>query len=348
MSDKTEKATHYKLQKAKEQGSVSKSNELTTSVFMLVLSGAGIALLPASLLHIRQLIRQLLSVTTRIPFSVDSITRLQQFLLTHLVILWLPFALAGIITIMVSTIAQTGFVWSGKPLAPEFKRINIASGFKRLFSSKMLFDAGKNSLKLTLVVLLMYISLKHELPTVMGFIKTRPDNWPSLLIKLFSRVTLQLSVLLLTVAMIDKLYTRWKFAKDNRMSKHELKEEYRQREGDPKIKAKIRQLQHQLRQKTASLEQIKTADVVITDSPQHAVALTYDRGVMPAPKVVCKAQGELVRQVQSLADRYHVPIIENQTLARLLFMTASLNQTINREHFPVVAAVFRDIYRQSK
>ena len=146
--------------------------------------------------------------------------------------------------------------------------------------------------------------------------------------------------------MIDKLYTRWKFAKDNRMSKQELKDEYRQREGDPKIKAKIKQLQQQLRQKTASLEQIKTADVIITNPTHLAIALKYDRGLMPAPKVVCKAQGELVKHVRLLAARHQIPLIENKPFARALFATTDLNQWIGREHFPIAAMIFRDIFRQ--
>ena len=176
--------------------------------------------------------------------------------------------------------------------------------------------------------------------------QTNPANLPSLMVPLLSKIMLQLLVLLFALAILDALYTRWKFGKDNRMSKQDLKEEYRQREGDPKIKSKIKQLQYQLRQKTASLEKVKTADVVITNPTHFAVVLKYDRGLMPAPKVVCKAQGELVKQVKRLAKRHHVPIIENKPLARLLFAASDLNQWVNREHFPMVAAVFRDIYRK--
>lgn len=346
MSEKTEKATPWKLQKAKEQGQVSKSTELNTCFFMLVLLGVATALWPSSLFQLKQLITHLFYLTAHLPFSVDTMSQLQRFLLAKLTFLWLPFALAGMLSIILSTIAQTGFVWSGKPLAPDFKRLDLGTGLKRLFSSRLLFDAGKNSLKLSLVFLLLYISLKHELPALLAFMKTDPAKLPSLLIKLLSKVTLQLLTLLFSLAIVDKLYTRWKFGKDNRMSKQELKDEYRQREGDPKIKSKIKQLQHQLRQKTASLEHVKTADVVITNPTHLAIVLKYERGLMPAPKVVCKAQGELVKQVKLLAMRHHVPIIENKPLARLLFATSDLNQWVNREHFPMVASIFRDIYRQ--
>ena len=346
MSEKTEKATPHKLQKAKEQGQVSKSAELTTCVFMLVLLGVATALWPSSLFQIKQLITHLVFLTARMPFSVDSMSQLQQFLLSKLTVLWLPFALSGVLSIVLSTVAQTGFVWSGKPLAPDFTRLDWVMGLKRLFSSKLVFDAGKNSVKLALVFLLLYLSLKHELPACLSFMKTSPTLFPSLLIKLLSKITLQLLVLLFALAIVDKLYTRWKFGKDNRMSKQEVKDEYRQREGDPKIKSKIKQVQLQLRQKTASLEHVKTADVVITNPDHLAVVLKYDRGLMPAPKVVCKAQGELVKQVKLLAARHHVLIIENKPLARVLFSASNLNQWINREHFPMVASIFREVYRQ--
>ncbi len=346
MSEKTEKATPWKLQKAKEQGQVSKSIELNTCIFLLVLLGVAAALAPSSVVQIKQLLRHLLYLSAHTPFSVDAMTQLQQIVWLKLTSLWIPFALAGMLSIILATLAQTGFVWSTKPLEPDFKRLDLIKGCKRLFSLKLLFETGKNSLKLVLVCGLLYFSLKHELPYFSGFMKTSPGHLLTLIIPMFSKIILKLLVLLLALAIADKAYTRWRFNQDNRMSKQELKEEYRQREGDPKIKLKIKQLQHQLRQKTASLEQVKTADVVLLDSTQFAVVLKYDRGLMPAPKVVCKAQAEMVKQVTQLAKQHHVPIIENKTLARLLFTASNLNQWVNREHFPMVAAVFRDVYRQ--
>lgn len=348
MSEKTEKATPHKLQKAKEQGQVSKSTELNTCVFMLVMLAVAAALWPSALFQLKQLITHMFYLNAHMSFSVTSISHLQQFIVSKLIFLWLPFALAGMLSIILTTIAQTGFVWSGKPLTPDFKRLDIAKGFKRMFSSKLLFDVIKNSVKLMLAFLLLYLSMKHEIPTLLNFIKTNPANFSFILIKLLFKITLQLLALFFSIALVDKLYTRWKFTQDNRMSKQELKDEYRQREGDPKIKSKIKQLQHQLRQKTASLDQIKTADVVITNPTHIAIALKYERGLMPAPKIVCKAQGELVKQVKLLASKHRVPVIENKPLARAIFAASELNQWVNREHFPMVATIFREIYRQKE
>lgn len=348
MSEKTEKATPYKLQKAKEQGQVSKSLELNTCVFLLVLLITAYALWPAFLLQIKNLFKSLFHLSGRIPFGVDAMGHLQTVLFSQLTALWVPFAVAGLLAIVLSTTLQTGFVWSSQALAPDFKRLDLIKGFKRLFSTKMLFDSAKNSLKLLLVTLLLSLSFRHEISTFMHFTAIAPDALPSILMALLFKVLLELLALLFAIALLDKLYTRWRFAKDQRMSKQDLKEEYRQREGDPKIKAKIKQLQQQLRQKTASLDQVKTADVVITNPTHLAIALKYDRGLMPAPKVVCKVQGELVQRVKQLAARHHIPIIENKLFARALFATTDLNQWITREHFPVAALIFRDIYDQRR
>jgi len=245
MSEKNEKATAYKLKKAKEQGSVSKSAELTTCIFLLISLAVTSALWPSFQAQTKQLLMHVFYLITRMSFSMDTIIQLQQFLLLKVTLLWFPFALAGILAIILPTIAQTGFVWSGKPITPDFKRLNIANGLKRLFSSTIVFEACKNSLKLGLVFLLTGFVIQHELPTILAFVKTTPSNITPRLLTLLFKLLLQLLILFLAFAFIDKRYTLWRFGKDQRMSKQELKDEYRQREGDPKIKAKIRHLKHQ-------------------------------------------------------------------------------------------------------
>ena len=346
MSEKTEKATPYKLKKAKEQGTVNKSTELNTCIYLLVSLVVANALWPSVHVQTKQLLMHVVYLTSRMSFSIDTVVQLHHFLLSKITLLWLPFALAGVLSIILSTIAQTGFVWSGKPVVPDFKRLSVSNGLKRLLSSKIVFEVFKTSLKLGLVFLLIGISIRHELATILAFAKTSPTTITPVLLTLLSKILLQLLVLLLALAIIDKRYTLWKFGKDQRMSKQELKDEYRQREGDPKIKAKIRQLQYQQRKKTASLEHVKTADVIITNPTHLAIALKYDRGLMPAPKVVCKAQGELVKHVKLLAALHRNPVIENKPLARMLFEASDLYQWVDRAYFPMVAMVFRDIYQQ--
>lgn len=346
MSEKTEKATPYKLQKAKEKGQVNKSIELNTCVSLLVMFIMITALWPKQLEDIQNLLRHLLNNTSHIQFNIDRISHMHQFILTKLINLWLPFALAGVLAIILSTVAQTGIVWSTTPLIPDLKRLNIIQGFKKLCSLKTCFEALKSTLKLTLTFLLLFFIFKQQLPNIVQLTLTHPAQDPQLMMNFILKLIIQLLIVLTMLSFLDKFYTRWKFNKDNRMSKQEVKDEYKQKEGDPKIKSKIKQLQQQLRQKTASLKQVKTADVVITNPTHLAIALKYERGLMPAPKVVCKAQGEMVIQVKEMARKHGIPVIENKAFARMLYHSVGLNQWISKDLFPIAASIFRDIYQQ--
>lgn len=344
MSEKTEKATPYKLQKAKEKGQVSKSIELTTCISLLVMLSMITALWPKQLKEIHTLLQHLLENSAHIQLSTDSISQLLQLTFAKLITLWLPLALASILAIILSTIAQTGIVWSTAPLIPDFKRLHIVQGFKKLFSLKSVFEAMKSIIKLTLTSVLLFVVFKHQLINLPQLTLIHPQQALAFMMYFVLKLIFQLLILLFILAFIDKFYTLHKFKKDNRMSKQEIKDEYKQKEGDPKIKSKIKQLQNQLRQKTASLKQVKTADVIITNPTHLAIALKYDRHEMPAPKVICKAQGEMVFQVKEVAKKYGIPVIENKTFARLLHNSVELNHWITKDMFPIAASIFREIY----
>lgn len=344
MSEKTEKATQYKLQKAKEKGQVSRSTELVTNISLLVFLGMMTALWPKHIHELRELIRHLFYLAGHLQFSLEHIQQIQQYLLSQILSLWLPFAMTRVLAIVLANLAQTGVVWSTTPLIPDFKRLNAVQGFKKLFSIKTCFETAKSTLKLIIAFIFLFFTLKQQLPALLQLALTPAAQHPNVMMHFLLKLLFQLILLLSTLAIMDTLYTRWKYAKDQKMSKQEVKDEYKQREGDPKIKAKIKQLQQQLRQKTASLKQVKTADVVITNPTHLAIALKYDRSSMPAPKVVCKAQGEMVVQVKELARKHGVPIIENKNFARLLYHSVELNQWISKELYPFAATIFREIY----
>lgn len=346
MSDKTERATPYKLQKAKEKGQVNKSMELTNTVFLFISVMVGIALFPLALHQIRTMMIALFSLENSQVASIDKLIKLEQFLFAKMILLWLPFAVSCMLAVILVTIVQTGFVWSTTPLVPDFKRLHIVQGLKRFITLKLVFETAKTSLKLILALSIVTLSFSYELKRLFELIILHPQQHPGLILSLMLKLSLQLLTVVFTLAILDKGYTTWKYRKDQRMSKQEVKEEYRQREGDPKIKAKIKQLQQQLRLKTSALNQVKTADVLITNPTHLAIALKYDRNLMPAPKVVCKAQGELVYHAKKLAQRHLVPIIQHKTFAQSLFASVELNQWIGSEHFATAALIFREIYQQ--
>ncbi|HRD71003.1 MAG TPA: EscU/YscU/HrcU family type III secretion system export apparatus switch protein [Legionella sp.] len=346
MSEKNEKATAHKLQKAKEKGQVAKSTELNTCLSLLVMLGIITALWPIELLELKILFRQLLCSTVTLHMSLDTISQIHQLILSHLISLWLPVAVGGILTIILVNIIQTGMVWSFIPLVPDVKRLNLIQGFKKILSLKTFFEGLKSVFKLICAALLLGLIFKNQLPFLMKLVLGKPEESTEFIINFLLKLLFQLVLVLTLIACLDIFFTRWKFAKDNRMSKQEVKDEYKQKEGDPKIKSKIKYLQNQLRQKNASLIQIKTADVIITNPTHLAIALKYDRNVMPAPKVICKAQGEMVFEVKKLAQKHAIPVIENKPFARMLYHSIELNHWITADLFPIAATIFKEIYQQ--
>lgn len=346
MSEKTEKATPHKLKKAKEKGQVSKSTELTTYITLLVGLIALVLLIPRQVKAIQSMMSHLLHLAGTLSFNTDTLSHLTRILFTTLIMLWLPLIVIVLISITLSTLVQTGVTWSPAALVPNLNRLNLGQGLKRLLSINNMFDATKSLLKLILSLILVFFIFKAQLGQLIVNALSQPQVNPQLLTGFILNNSLKACLLLLALAFIDKRFTQWKFNKDQKMSKHEVKEEYRQKEGDPKIKNKIKQLQLQLRKKTAALKQVKNADVIITNPTHIAIALKYERGEMPAPKVLYKAQDKMVGQVKELAKRHGIPIIEHKILARMLHYSTDLNQYISRELFPLTAQVFRDLYRQ--
>lgn len=344
MSEKTEKATPYKLQKAKEKGQVAKSNELNTVITFLIFLGVFLALWQTSIQSLLELFRKIL-VMSATPFdSLDQFHSMFWSLHQVFIVQWLPFALTIILTIVLSSIAQSGFVWSAKPLHLDFTRLNPLKGFKKIYSVRMIFDFGKNVFKLITVLCTAAISFYYALPQYVNLTEHTPPESFSLIVNLIIRCLFQILLVLLVIAILDAFFTRWKYLKDNRMSKQEVKDEYRNREGDPKIKQKIKQLQRQLLMNISSLGQVKKADVVITNPTHIAIALQYKRGQMPAPKLLCKARGDLAWKVRRIAQQHQIPVIEHKVLARQLMKEVSLNQTIKPTHFRLAAEVFRVLY----
>lgn len=348
MSEKTEKATPYKLKKAKDRGQANKSADAVTFFYLLIMLGLIASLWPRLLIEFKQLLRHLLSLAANLHPNASNLGDLNQWLIPHMINLWLPIALAGLLTLILTNIVQTGFVWSTKPLTPDFKRLSMTQGFKKVCSGRNCFDALKHTAKLSLALAFLYFTLKNKIPTITQLCLISPNQSIMIIMPMILKTLFQLILIISLLSCIDLVYTRWKYLKEQRMSKQELKEEYKQREGDPQIKAKIKQIQNQLRQKTASLKQIQHADVVVTNPSHIAIALQYDRRLMPSPKVVCKAQDEMARQVKTIARKYGIPIIENKVLARALYQTVELNQWISRALFPMTAEVFREVYRQRK
>lgn len=344
--DRNEPATPFKLREARKRGQVAKSIELTA--WLIVLAAALFAYGFAD-----GLVRSELGLSTALfeqsgEIALDRHNALRIFSLT----IWRLFAdfwlLLGLIVVvgMAANFAQTGPVFSWVPLKPDFNRLNPAAGFKRLFNARILFEAVKTLLKIALLSAAVYTFVATALPELMTLLQLDTRQHVQVLLQQsLALVFLLLAVLAVTMA-LDFGYVKWDFGKKMRMSRRELKEEVKRRDGDPQIKARIRELQREALRRSGSLNRVAEADVVITNPTHLSVAVQYRRGEMPAPIVIAKGAGELALRMRSKARQCGVPVVENRGLARTLFKRVGLDQSIAPETYIAVAKLLTVIYRE--
>ncbi len=342
--DRNEPATPFKLKEAKKRGQVAKSMEVNSLVILaiglalFVLIGASAA---QGLLHLFTKI-----LVSAHLFNGEETSSLYWYRGTvrHLAsVLWPIFGaivLAGIAANMI----QTGPIFSFFPIKPDFKRLNPVQGFKRVFSKKMLFEALKSLIKLLLFGTVIYFTLKTLLPNILMLLNVSPDAYPLVLTSHIYSLVGVLLIAVLFIALLDLAYTRWDFAKRMRMSRRELKEEVKRREGDPLIRAKLRELQREAVKRAGSLKNVSSADVLITNPTHLSIALKYDREKMAAPIISAKGAGEVALKMRRLAHEHDIMVVENKPLARELFRKSAIDDAVPNNVFPEVAKILAWVY----
>jgi flagellar biosynthetic protein FlhB len=344
--DRTEPATPTKLREAKQRGQVAKSLEVN-SLFILALGVASFYLLGERMIS-RQLAlsHELLSNAHRIEIDPLQTQALFNHTLNGLLSIFWPLMAALIAVSVLMNMVQTGPVFSFFPLKPDMSRINPVNGFKRLFSVRLLFESVKTLIKLLLFAGVLYFAISALLPSMVSLLDRHPDGYSHYLAEMGNSIALKLLAVLLFIALLDLLYTRWDYARRMRMSRREIKEEVKRREGDPHIRAKIRELQREAAKRAGSLRRVPEADVLITNPTHLSVALVYQRGLMRAPKVIAKGAGELALSMRQVARIHHVPVVENKGLARALFNSVEIDHPIGEELYPLVAKILVRIFNR--
>jgi flagellar biosynthetic protein FlhB len=335
--NRSEPATPYKLREARKRGQVAKSTEVNS--FAALCGALAILYFLGGQFGQGQLelSSRLLGNAHRVVLEGSSAAVLFETLAYDLIGIYWPIIAIAVTVAIAANILQTGPIFSFFPIKPDVKRLNPVQGLKRLFSKRLLFEAIKTLVKFAILGVAVYQSIAAFLPEILTLIDMPPQSYGHFLLTHGRQLMFQLLLLLLLVALFDLAYNRWDFAQRMRMSRRELKEEVKRREGDPQIRAKLRQLQKEAVQRAKALQRVPEADVLITN-PQHlAVALHYDRETMTAPQVIAKGGGELALKMRQVASRHHIPIVENRTLARKLFRHTDIDETVPEELYPVVA-----------
>jgi flagellar biosynthetic protein FlhB len=254
-----------------------------------------------------------------------------------------PLLLIAIVCAVVATFAQTKFLVSGEALKPKFERISPIQGFKRLFSLKSVVEALKGILKIAILMVLIWMTLKTLFQESARYLYADLTAACSHLFDVAASMIIKVIVAFVALSALDFMYQWWEFERQMKMSKQEVKEEYKQTEGDPQVKSRIREVQRK-RAQMRMMQQVPQADVVIRNPTHFAVALRYKPEQDNAPIVLAKGQDELALRIVKVAEENQVAVMENVPLARALYAKTELNKEIPPELYGAVAEVLVYIF----
>jgi flagellar biosynthetic protein FlhB len=342
--DKTEKPTPRRRQKAREQGQVVKSMEINS---VAVLS-AGLSVLWVSGGYIYQqitgLMRHMFNGLDKLDMNPTAFTSLGSDLMEYFLSIVAPVWIAVFLISIFINLAQVGFLFAPKRIKPDLKKLNFITGLKKFVSLRMLVDLGKNIGKLVVVGAAAYFTIREEwenLPLLgdMSLIETLLYII-SVCFTIFWRCMLAMFIL----AILDWIYQKYDFEKNLKMSKQEIKDEFKQSEGDPQVKSRIRSIQREQARKRM-MASVPEADVVITNPTHLAVALAYRLEQMDAPEVVAKGANKIAERIKEIAREHDIPVIEDKPLAQALFKSVEVGQSIPSDLYEAVASILAHVFR---
>ena len=276
----------------------------------------------------------------------DTKALLNRYLIAFVVVA-LPFLLVTALMAIAATFAQTRMLVTGEALRPKFSRINPLQGFKRLFSLRSIVEALKGILKISILLYLIFSYFVKVAAGFARFLDMDLSQTCSILFQDAFTLVLQISVAFVVLAFFDYLYQWWDYERQLRMSKQEIKEEYKQTEGDPQVKGKIKEIQRR-RAQQRMMQQVPQADVIIRNPTHVAVALRYDPDRDNAPVVLAKGLDELALRIVKVGEEHQVAVVENVPLARALYAGVELNLEIPPEFYGAVAEVLVYVMQMEK
>lgn len=342
--EKTEEPSQYRLDEMRKKGEVASSKELNS---IILLSGTLMATVLCGT-FVYEEFTEYLSWLMRLDFQKTYQSK--EFAEVISKTAWLalkcvgPVFGASVCLGFISQFAQIGFLYSPEVINLKFERINPISGFARLFSKKSLVEALKGMFKFTMVLAITYLVMKDNLNLFSGFLHTEVAGGllfgKSLIFKLGYSVLLGLGV----VALGDFAWEKWSYRQKSMMTKQQVKEEHKEKDGSPEVKQKIRAIQRQLATKRM-MDGVKKADVIVTNPTHISVALKYDGQNMVAPEVMAKGADHLALKIRELAKEHDIPIVENVLLARTLYATVKVGHGVPKNLYRAVAEVLAFVYK---
>jgi flagellar biosynthetic protein FlhB len=345
--NRTEKPTPRRLQKAREKGQVARSREVPPAIVLfgglLVLYYSGQAMLSSLAVEMRGLLRMRVPSEITVPFLQGILHGTALRLGSTVGVIMLVALCLGI----AANVAQGGLAPSWKALGLHFDRLSPKHGLSRLFSKNGIIELVKSILLLAIVSVITYRVVADYLPLYPRLVLMDVRQLVHWVATISFQIFFRVALFLLILALADYWFQKYRFLEQLKMTKQEVKEEYKELEGDPLVRARIRRIQREMARRRMMAE-VPKADVVITNPTHYAVALSYKMECMEAPQVVAKGVGFLALKIKELAQQHNIPLVENRSLAQTLYKTVEVGEFIPAALYKAVAEILAYIYKAKR
>lgn len=343
--EKTEKATPKKRRDARKKGQVVKSQDLSSAILFLVLFLFLVFMAPIMFKGFVSFFNE--SIEKYILFdniTADTVMNIYVDSLSELAVILLPVMAVAMIVAMFSNFLQFGFLFTTETMKLDLKKIDPIKGIKKIISLRAVVNLIKSLLKVAFIGSVTGMIIWMNLDDMLSLSFHSPWDTLTTVAKLAAMMGIASAIALLIVAILDYLYEKFEYEKQLRMSKQDIKDEYKNMEGDPLIKSKIKQRQREMAMRRM-MQEVPKADVVITNPTHYAVALRYDDGSMDAPKVVAKGADFVAQKIKMIAKENDIVMVENRPLARALYDQVEIGEEVPEEFFKAVAEILAYVYR---
>ncbi|MCF0148168.1 MAG: fused FliR family export protein/FlhB family type III secretion system protein [Clostridium sp.] len=345
--EKTEEATPKKKSDSRKKGQIPRSKDIGLAITLIATTLVIVALSGLVVSVLRDGVIYFLGDMGTMEITESSLKSINILVLSKAAIAIMPIVLPIMIAGVAASLLQSGFLVVKDAIKPSFGKLNPINGFKNMFSKKSLVELIKNIILISIIIFIAYNYIRDNFEKIMQtgnlYLPSLGNEIKSLLVGIFVKIC----ILLVVVAVIDYVVQYILFQKDIRMTKQEIKEEYKQMEGDPQLKSKIKQKQREISQRRM-MQSVGEATVVITNPTHLAIAIKYTEGQMEAPKVVAKGADNIAIKIKEKAMEFKVPIIENKPLARLIYETVDIDKDIPQDMYQAVAEVLAMVYKLDK
>jgi len=342
---RTEEPTEQKIRKAREDGKVAKSSEFTSSLVLLFpIIGIGI-MAPRMLATMEEMLAYFLELSTQLDVSREA--QIVPAFFSYYAQLVAPPALIAFAAALLANLLQVGFLFSTKPITPDFSK--IVPNFPRFlqksfFSGEALFNFSKSIFKVIIIGIIAYINIRMELDLIIQFVNA-PYKYSFInLAGIAFRILVEAAIALLLLSLPDYLFQKKQHRESIKMTKQEVKEERKTMEGDPLVRSRLRERMRDMLNQNM-MQNVPEADVVVTNPTHFAIGLEWKQERMNAPVVIAKGQDNIALRIKEIARENEVPIIENKPLARALYSEVEIGDEIPEQYYEVMAIVLSEVYR---